>query len=223
MWSALGQLFPLAIAAAVSTVPITITLLILLSDRRSTAAVPFLAGSVLGVAILLTLATIAAHGLPAGHPRNPPTVLGVLEIVFGVALAIYGLVSLRRQPEADPAHERRSRLSRMESLRAGPAFGLGLAMGVRPKSLFLVLAASLALRSQSLGLELTAVAIAFYTVLATSTVVAPILLTLLAPDRMEPRLQSTRRWLDAKGPKITAGLMLVVGAFLAVIGVTNVT
>lgn len=223
MWTALGQLFPLAIAAAVSTVPITITLLILLSERRTTAAVPFLAGSVLGLALLLTFATILAHGLPAGRPRNPPTALGVLEIVLGVGLLVYGLVSLRRRPEADEAHERHSRLRRMESLRAGPAFGLGLALNLRPKALFLVLAASLALRSQALGFELTAVVIAIYTLLATSTVVVPILLTLLAPSRMEPRLEATRRWMDANGPRLTAGLMLLVGAFLAVVGATNLT
>ena len=223
MWTALGQLFPLAIAAAVSTVPITITVLILLSDRRSIAAVPFLAGSVLGLAILLSLATILAHGLPAGRPRTPPTALGVLEIVFGVGLLVYGLVSLRRRPETGETGERHSRLSRMESLGAGPAFALGLALNLRPKALLLVLAASLALRSQALGFELTAVVIAIYTLLATSTVVVPILLTLLAPSRMEPRLEATRRWMDANGPRLTAGLMLLVGAFLAVVGATNLT
>jgi hypothetical protein len=220
MWSALGQLFPLAIAAAISTVPITITLLILLSDRRSTAAVPFLAGSVIGAALLLTLATLAAHGLPAGRPRHPPTALGVLEILLGAAMVVYGLVVLRR-PEPDEASQRPSRMSAIESLRAGPAFGLGLALNLRPKALLLVIAASLALRSQSLGLELTAVAIAIYTLLATSTVVGPILLTLFAPDRMEPRLRSTRGWMVANGHVLTAGLMLLVGVFVASIGITN--
>lgn len=222
MLSALGQLFPLAIAAAISTVPITVTLLILLSDRRSTAAIPFLAGTVLGVAILLTVTTLAAHSLPAGRPRNPPTAVGVLEILLGVALVVYGLVTLRRRHDPDEGPARATRIGGLEALRAGPAFGLGLALSLRPKSLLLVFAASLALRSQSLGLELVAVAIAFYTVLATSTVVVPILLTLLAPARMEPRLRSTRAWMDANGPRLTAGLMLLVGAFVAAAGVTNV-
>ena len=102
-------------------------------------------------------------------------------------------------------------------------FGLGLALNLRPKSLLLVLAASLALRSQSQGLELTALAIAVYTLLATSTIVAPILLTLLAPRRMEPRLRSTRSWMVTNGHLLTAGLMLLVGAFVGYVGVTNLT
>jgi threonine/homoserine/homoserine lactone efflux protein len=223
MWTALGELFPLAIAAAVSTVPITITLLILISDSRSTAAIPFLAGTVLGVAILLSVATLAARGVPVGGPRNPPTALAVLEILVGVALVLYGVVTLRRRAEPDRASERRNRLSAIESLRPGPAFGLGLAMSLRPKALLLVIAAGLALRSQSLGLEATAVGIALYTVLATSTVVAPIVLTLLAPDRMEPRLESTRGWMAKNGPLGTAGVALLVGAFVTAAGVMNLS
>ncbi len=222
MWSELAQLFPLAIAAALSTVPITVTVLILLSDRRSTAAMPFLAGSVLGLAIILTLATLAAQGLPAGRPRHPPTALGVLQVLVGVALLIYGLILLRR-PAPDETSRRPSRMSAVASLRAGPAFGLGLALNLRPKALLLVFAASLALRSQSLGLEWTAVGISLYTLLATSTVVGPILLTLFAPDRMEPRLRSTRGWMVTHGHVLTAGLMLLVGAFVAFIGTTNLS
>ena len=46
MWQAIGQLLPIALAAAVSSIPITATILILVSDRRDEAALPYLLGLV---------------------------------------------------------------------------------------------------------------------------------------------------------------------------------
>ncbi len=50
MGQVLAQLIPVALAAAMSTVPIMATLFILLSDRRRVTALPFLSGWVLGTA-----------------------------------------------------------------------------------------------------------------------------------------------------------------------------
>ena len=44
MGQVLAQLIPVALAAALSTVPITATIFILLSERRRTTALPFLTG-----------------------------------------------------------------------------------------------------------------------------------------------------------------------------------
>ena len=74
-----------------------------------------------------------------------------------------------------------------------------------------------------LGEPSTAIAIAFYTLLATSTVVGPILASLVASDRAEPRLYSARRWIDVNGPRLTAGIVLVVGFFVAVTGLRNLS
>ena len=41
MWQALGALLPIAVAVAFSSVPLTVTILILLSPNRGGAALPF--------------------------------------------------------------------------------------------------------------------------------------------------------------------------------------
>ena len=48
MLSAFGTLLPIALAVAVSSVPITLTILILLSPKRNQVAIPFLIGWVVG-------------------------------------------------------------------------------------------------------------------------------------------------------------------------------
>ena len=56
---------------------------------------------------------------------------------------------------------------------------------------------------------------------ATSTVMATVLLTYLAPARMEPRLVAARTWVAAQGPTLTAITMLVIGVLILLLGLTH--
>ncbi len=64
MWQALGGLLPIAVTVAFSSVPITVTILILLSPNRNRAALPFLVGWVIGVAAVIVFSTLFASTLP---------------------------------------------------------------------------------------------------------------------------------------------------------------
>jgi len=222
VWNAIGQLLPLALAAAVSSVPIMATILILLSDHRDEAAIPFLAGWVIGATTVLTLATLLAQSAPHTRPRQHETWVGAVEIVIGMALVVVGIVALRRPRTADGSGSMPGWMDRIGSIRGRRAFGLGLALNVRPKALLLVAAAGLLLRTASLGIEGTALVMAFFLMVATSTVVLPILFALAAPERMGPRLVATRDWISTNGPVVTAGVMLLTGGFLVYAGLTQV-
>ena len=138
----------------------------------------------------------------------------MLQVVIGGALALLGLSALlRRRSESAPRLP--AWMTRVDSLDSGPAFGVGVALNARPKALLLTAAAGLILHTASLAAEATAIAIVFFTVVATSTVMAPVLLTYLAPARMEPRLVAARTWVAAKGPALTALTMLVIGILVA--------
>jgi len=104
---------------------------------------------------------------------------------------------------------------------AGRSLGLGFALNLRPKGLLLCAAASLALYSANDGVEDTAILILVYTAVATSTVALPIVATLISPRRMEPRLIDARSWLDHNRPAVTAAIMVMIGALIAVSGITN--
>jgi hypothetical protein len=220
MWQTIGQLLPIALAAAASSIPITATILILISDRRDEAALPYLVGLVVGAAVFLTLATVAAQALPGGRARGQDTAVAVLETVIGAALVGSGLASLLRHLAARGS-QLPGWMSRLDGLRPGPAFGVGLAINVRPKALLLVTAAGLVLRRAALELKGTAFAMAVFIVVATSTVVVPIVLTLMSPDRMSSRLVQARTWLAAYGPLVTAVIVILVGAFVLAAGIAH--
>ena len=88
MLSALGQLLPIALAVAVSSVPITLTILILLSPRRNRVAIPFLIGWVVGMAVVVVIAALGANALPIRSIRTTQKAIGIAEIIVGAGLLI---------------------------------------------------------------------------------------------------------------------------------------
>lgn len=217
MGQVLAQLIPIALAVALSTVPITVTLFILLSERRQATALPFLSGWVIGTAAGLLLATLAAQALP-GRPRQFASLIDDLEILTGSALILYGLATLfRHRRGAQPA----AWIEGIGSLGALAALGIGLALNLRPKALLLVSAAGLAISGAPPGVDGgdTLILIVVYTAIATSTVVAPTLATLFFPGRMEPRLVMARDWVNAHGPVVTGVVVILVGVVVLAAGI----
>jgi Sap, sulfolipid-1-addressing protein len=217
MGQVLAQLIPVALAAALSTVPIMATLFILLSDRRKATALPFLSGWVIGTAAGLTIATSATQALP-GRPRQLASLIDNLEIVVGSAFVVFGLVTVLRHTRASTGR-RPSWIEGIGSLGALPAFGIGLALNLRPKALLLVAAAGLAISGAPPTVDDTVFLIAVYTAIATSTVVVPTLATVFFPDRMEPRLVVARDWVSAHGAAVTGTVMILVGGIVLAAGI----
>jgi hypothetical protein len=197
------------------------TILILLSDHRNKSAVPFLVGSVLGAIIVVSVGTIAANSIPQPRPRHADTTAGILEILLGAALVVYSVRSMFRGSSSEGGSASKW-AEAVGALSAAKSLGLGLALNFRPKSLILSAAASLALRSANLDVNGTAVLVVVYSIIATSTVTIPIVATLAAPDRMEPRLINARDWLDEHGHVVTATVMLLVGVIILGFGVSKV-
>jgi hypothetical protein len=170
---------------------------------------------VLGTAAALTLATLAGQALP-GRQRELDSLIGSLEILVGVALVVLGLVPLLRRNR--PASTLRpSWVEGIGSFGPLPAFGIGLALNVRPKAVLLFAAAGLAISGADLSFQDNLVLLVVYTAIATSTVAAPTLATLLFPDRMEPRLVEARDWINAHGAALAGIVMILIG--LVIIGV----
>ncbi len=218
MGQALGSLIPIGVAAAVSSVPIMATILILLSDNRNRSAFPFLVGWVLGAIILVSVGTIAANSIPQPRPRQSDTTVGVLEILLGAALVVFSLRTMFSAGASVGGSASRWAKA-VGALGAAKSLGLGLALNIRPKGLILSAAASLALRSAKLDVEETAVLVVVYSAIATSTVTIPIVATLVSPHRMEPRLINGRDWLDEHGYIVTATVMLLIGVIIVGAGI----
>jgi Sap, sulfolipid-1-addressing protein len=219
MWQALGGLLPIAVAAAFSSVPITVTILILLSPNRNRAALPFLVGWVIGVAAVIVFSTLFASTLPQPR-RGPDPATAALLMVVGVALIVLGIVNLRRDSQSEgtglPGW-----LSRVDSFGGLVSFAVAVLLNFRPKGLLLGIAAGLAMNAASVQANEIIVLIIVYTVIASSTVVVPIVASFLAPSRVEPKLIAARGWMTRNGRLLTSLMMFMIGVVILGYGLTQ--
>jgi Sap, sulfolipid-1-addressing protein len=220
MWQALGALLPIAVAVAFSSVPLTVTILILLSPNRGRAALPFLIGWVIGVAAVISLSAAGAAALSKPLRRGPDMAVVVLEILIGAALMVLAAIYLRRRSPASGTGLPRW-LAAVDSFGPVVCFAIAVVLSLRPKGLLLGIAGGLALSAASLNADDAALLIIIYTAIASSTVVVPIIASLIAPQRMEPKLISARDWLIVNGRIVTSVMMFMIGVVILGYGITQ--
>jgi Sap, sulfolipid-1-addressing protein len=220
IFEVLGRLLPIAVAVAISSVPITATIMILLSPNQRRSSLPFLIGWILGIAAMIVIFTLGAAAIPARATAHPQEILAIAQIVIGLALEAFALILWRRSAE-QPSQELPRWLRAVGSLRGWQALGLAFVLNVRPKSILLSAAAGLSMRTQPLTVGESVVAIAVYTVISASTVGIPVIFTLAAPKKAEPRLIIVRDWIVKNNRIVTILIMVMIGFVIIGNGLTR--
>ena len=218
---AIGHIIPIAVAVAISSVPIMATILILLSPNRGRSALPFLIGWIAGILIVVTLFTLVAQVVPTARaPRQPDVEIAALETLVGIAMVVLSVFSFRRSRN-NPVPVVPDPLEAHRSLGPWEAFGLAFVLNLRPKALLLAIAAGLSIRADSTSLTDALVSIAIYTVIGASTVAVPIIATLADPKRMEPKLIDAREWLTRNGGLLTSLILFFIGVVIIGMGIAR--
>jgi hypothetical protein len=220
MLQVLGHLLPISVAVALSSVPIMAAILILLSPNKSRTAIPFLVGWVLGLAIVATAFTLLAQVLPKPGPKQPQTLLGILEMLVGLALVVLAFVAWRRPADGGSAREP-TWLRAVASFGRWTSFGFAFVLNLRPKAILLALATGLALNGGDLSVGQTAVCIAVYTVVSASTVATPIVYAMVSPARAQRWLENAQTWILQNYRVVTSIIMLMIGVVIFGDGLTR--
>lgn len=221
---AIGLIIPIAIAVAISSVPIVTMLVILLSSNRSRSAVPFLIGWVGGIGLVVSICALLAQAVPTPRSsRRPDTVIGVLEILVGTTLVVLGIISWYRERHGGSASTASTPTWLSTAGKLGPwsALGLGLVLNVRPKGLLLAIAAGLTVRADAGTVPAAVLAILIYTLIGGSTVAVPIIATIASPTRMEPRLVAADDWMRRNGTILTSVIIGVIGLVIVGMGIAR--
>jgi hypothetical protein len=249
MLSVVGQILPLALAVALSSVPITATLTILLSPAGSGSALAFMIGWLVGLFGVVAIFAFALRAVPP--PDEAPSAqpaIGIAEIVIGVGLVGYAVVRFIQRrparlaqlaasegsdagtpealdpgvPDPDlPDPELPRWLRAVGTLKPWPALGLGIILNLRPKALLLAIAAGLIIGPSGLGAGETTIVLLIFLVLGGSTVAVPVILSLARPALMQRPLRAAESWIVRNSGTVTLIVMLIVGTVVLGDGLTR--
>jgi len=212
---AIGESITFAVGVALSPFPIVAVILMLLSKRSGPNATAFVFGWIAGVALALiaVLAISAAIGLSTGG-SNTSNGTSTLRLVLGIVLAVMGLRRIRRgrdEGETPPPKW----LGRIEGISPGYALGLGFFLAaINPKNLILIIGGGTAIAQTGASLGQKSIAAIIFVVLASVSVVAPVILYHVTRRRAEPILAKWRDALEHHASATVGAVILILGVLL---------
>ena len=207
----------LALVIALSPVPVTGQLLLVLNNRTQWTSAAFATGWAIA---LLAVCGLAATGAALLLPRFFDVdwrELAPITVVIGVGLIIGGAI-LWRRPAAD-ANAEPSRMTRIFT-GLGPTRGLFIGFGygaLRPKNFLASVAAGLITGANSSLWDGTLLVL-YFTALASATLAAPVLVYVLGGSRTRGGMHRLQALLARHGNRITGSALVVIGLIVAGFG-----
>lgn len=216
MGDVIGNVLSPAIGIAISPVPIIAVILMLFSKRAKSNGPAFLAGWVLALSVVGIVVVLLGDVIDvADKSSEPSTGAAVVLLVLGALLLFFGYRQWQKRPKEGEEPQMPGWMEGIESFSAGKSFGMGfLLAGANPKNLPLAIAAAIAITSSGLGGSQPWIALAIFVIIASLTVIVPVLTYLLAREKAERILKSWKTWLTANNVAVMAVLFLVFGVVL---------
>jgi threonine/homoserine/homoserine lactone efflux protein len=213
--AAIGEVLPLAVAAAISPFPIIGVVLMLVSPRGRVNGPLFVVGWLVGLAVVGVVGLLLIGAAGAGDEGEPSTGADVFRVVLGALLVILAIGQWRKRPKVGEEPELPAWMDAVDHYSPTKAAATGFALAaVNPKNLILTLAATTAIAATDLGASDQAIAYAVYALIATTGVAAPLAVFFGMPTRAQSILEDTKSWLAQNNAAIMAVIFLVVGAQL---------
>ncbi len=214
MLSTITSLVLFGLAGAMSTVPVSVTIMILLSPNPRRGALPFLIGSLAGSVVVVGLSAVGLQFLPGRPPLlRKDELLAQIAIVIGVILIGYSVFLFVSKGQRENAM-----LGKMTSrFRSAPPWEfvvLGLGLNLRPKAILLAVTAGAVISVQEPPPLEGSVLVLAYAAVAQSAVVIPVAVWLHSPERAQASLTTLYNWLQRHGRRIAAIVTLAIGLFI---------
>ena len=205
----------LALGAAVSPIPLTVSILLLSQPERGRPkALAFAAGQVLALTLIsVAFAVILRKTLGTTHPHTKHE--SPLDIVLGAILLLAAARKLLSKPKP-----KKPKPEKQRSLFAEFAFGAGL-MAVNIETLALVMASVKELVSSKISVGAEALTLLAIVLIVTVSATLPPLITFVIPKKSDQAL----KWLNEQTTKhqrgIAGGFLIVFGVYLVYKGISG--
>jgi len=207
---------PLAVAVALSPVPVIATLLMLLARRSTDTGLGFLCGWTAGIAGVTTVFALAASTSRAeARSDTSPRATDWILLWLGLLLLLLGTRGWLRRGRSPAVTTRPRWMDALDSLSWVRAAGLGVVLSaLNPKNLTICAVAGAMIGGTSGKTVEQVAAIVVFTIIGTSTVALPVLSYLVARDRLRPLLDGLREWLEQNSRAVVSALFVTIGLVL---------
>jgi threonine/homoserine/homoserine lactone efflux protein len=225
MGNAIGQMLPMAVGVSLSPLPIVAVVLMLVTPRGRANGPAFVAGWLLGLAIVGTIVLSLAGGAVATDHGKPATWVDALKLALGVLLLLVGVRQWRgRLREGEEAATPRW-MGALDTFSPVKALSAGVLLsGLNPKNLLLTIAGATAIAQTGIAIGQQIVVYVIFVLIAAVGVGAPVLLYFALGERSRQLLDSLKTWMARNNAAIMAVLFLIFGVKLigdAISGLTT--
>jgi threonine/homoserine/homoserine lactone efflux protein len=210
---AVGQILPLAVAVAISPLPIVAVVLMLVTSRARTNGPAFIVGWLGGLAVLGAVLLVIVSGGDASD--DPDDWVSIVELVLGVALVLLSVQQWRGRPREGEEAPVPKWMGALDGFTAVKSVAAGAVLSsVNPKNLLLAIAAAAEISQTGISGGEQAAAWGVFVLIATAGVATPVVIYFALGDRAGPVLGSLKDWMARNNRVIMAVLLLVLGAKL---------
>jgi len=210
----LGDVLISAVAVAFSPFPIVAVVLVLRTPRARLSGLGFAAGWVVGLTAVSVFVILLLRG--ADDPDSAAaTEVSWLKVAAGTLFLVMAARQWGKRPRAGQVAETPKWMSGVENATPARATLLGLALaGANPKNLALSLTAAASIAEASLDRTDTAIAVAAFVVVGSTTTAGSVLFYLVAPSRAERPLAAVTRFMSDNNAVIMMVILVLLGAKL---------
>lgn len=215
MGQAIGDLLPAAVGVAISPLPIVAVVLMLVSDRGRRNGPAFVTGWIVGVAGAGTILLLVAGGLDANEGGPPAGWVSWLELLIGLGLVLLAVNQWRSRPRGDEVAPTPTWMGALDGFGPVKAAAAGVVLSaLNPKNLLLIAAGMAAIAQTGIPAGEQAIALAVFTIVAASSVAAPVVVYFVLGERSVELLDRLKTWMAQNNAVVMAVLLLVLGVKL---------
>lgn len=213
MQTLIPTVFGLGLAIAVCSPVSVVTVIVLLTmpaGRRR--GIAFVLGWLLTIGVIAAVVVGFAHGQDfSSNKTTPSRAASWAEIAVGVVAVLAAVHALRRRrPQGESSSDTPKWLNRLDRTN----WLLAVVVGAFMLTYSLTLAAAAEILKANVSAEDDVIAFVVFAVASIISIVAPVLVALLAPDRADRWLAAWRSWLLGNSRLIGLVALIVIGAAL---------
>lgn len=215
MGDAIGQELALAVAVAISPIPIIGVVVMLATPRARSNGPAFLLGWIAGLSTVGAIVLLISDGGGASDGGGPVGWVNALKLVLGILAVSLAAQQWRKRPQAGEDPEMPVWMEKANEFTPARATRFGVLLSAaNPKNLLLVVgaAATIAQTGASAGAQIAALAV--FVLIGTLGAGVPVALYFTLGERSKVILDDLKAWMSTHGAAIMAVLFLVIGAKL---------